>query len=69
MILLEHEIDGLLKRKIHFTSADNQNGTRFLDYTVMLNDKENEIVGLNKKIENLHNKLHLQGKKESDLKK
>jgi len=39
LILLEHEIDGLLKRKINFTSADNQNGTRFLDYSVMLNDK------------------------------
>jgi hypothetical protein len=41
LFLLEHEIDGLLKRKINFTSTDNEQGTRFLDYTVMLNDKEN----------------------------
>ena len=55
LLLLEHEIDGLLRRKIHFTSNDEQ-GTRFLDYTTMLHEKENEIIGLSKKIENFENK-------------
>lgn len=40
LILLEGEIEGLLKRKIQFTSVDSE-GTRFLDYTTILNEKEN----------------------------
>lgn len=52
---MEHEIEGLMKKKINYTSVD-QDGTRFLDYTTMLNDKENEIIVLNKKIENLENR-------------
>ena len=52
---MEHEIEGLMKKKINYTSVD-QNGTRFLDYTTMLNEKENEIIGLSKKIENLENR-------------
>ena len=55
LLLLEHEIEGLMKKKINYTSVD-QNGTRFLDYTTMLNEKENEIIGLSKKIENLENR-------------
>ena len=44
-----------MKKKINYTSID-QDGTRFLDYTTMLNEKENEIIGLNKQIENLENR-------------
>lgn len=42
-LLLEHELDGLLKRKISYTSGD---GERSLDYTSILNEKENQIVEL-----------------------
>jgi len=42
-LLLEHELDGLLKRKISYTTA---NGERNLDYTSILNEKENQIVEL-----------------------
>jgi len=42
-LLLEHELDGLLKRKISFTSAE---GERNLDYSSILNEKENQIVEL-----------------------
>jgi hypothetical protein len=38
--LLENEIDGLMKKKINYTSQDVQ-GTRFLDYTTILHEKEN----------------------------
>ena len=38
LLMLEHEIDGLLKRKITFTSKDSA-GTRFLDYTTLINEK------------------------------
>lgn len=68
LLLLEHEIDGLLKKKINFTSVD-ASGTRFLDYTTILNEKENEIIGLNKKIENLENRLNEGKKTENNLKK
>lgn len=66
LLLLEKEIEGLLKRKINFTSTDSE-GTRFLDYTTMLNEKENEIVGLNKKIENLEKKLDSSKKRDDEL--
>lgn len=53
LLLLEHELDGLLKRDILY-SIKNQDGThRTLDYTNILNEKENQIVELEKKIENL----------------
>lgn len=50
---LEHEIDGLLKRRIQFSVKDANGGERFLDYTGILNEKENQIVELEKKIQNL----------------
>lgn len=53
MILLESEIDGLMKRKINFTVKDTQGGHRVLDYTNLLNEKENQIIELEKKINNL----------------
>ncbi len=36
---LEHEIDGLLRRRINFSVKDAQGGERFLDYTGLLNEK------------------------------
>ena len=66
MILLEHEMDSLMKRKINFTSVD-QNGTRFLDYTTMLNEKENEIIRLEKKLENFESKCSANKKREDAL--
>lgn len=36
---LEHEIDGLLRRKINFSVKDAQGGERSLDYTGLLNEK------------------------------
>lgn len=39
LILLEGEIDGLLRRKINYSSRDERGGTRIMDYTVLLNEK------------------------------
>ena len=36
-MLLEHEVEGLLKRRIQFSVKDQQGGERFLDYTGLLN--------------------------------
>ena len=38
-MLLEGEIDGLLRRKIMYEVPDHQGGTRSLDYTGLLNEK------------------------------
>ena len=37
LILLENEIEGLLKRRINFSARDEVGGTRVLDYTGVLN--------------------------------
>ncbi len=38
LLLLEHEIDGLLKRKINYTVREGE-ANRYLDYTGILNEK------------------------------
>lgn len=64
--MLEHEIDGLLKRKINYTVKEGESG-RFLDYTGLLNEKENQIIELEKKIQNLEERLRRAGKRENEL--
>jgi hypothetical protein len=39
LLLLENEIEGLLKRKINYTTRDELGGTRVMDYSVLLNEK------------------------------
>lgn len=67
MILLEQQIDGLLKRKINFSVKDQEGGSRSLDYTGILNEKENQIVELEKKIQNLEERLRRASKRETEL--
>lgn len=43
LLLIEHEIDGLLKRRINYTVKEGESN-RVLDYTGILNEKENQIV-------------------------
>lgn len=66
LLSLEHEIDGLLKRKINYTIKEGES-SRFLDYTGILNEKENQIVELEKKIQNLEERLRRAGKRENEL--
>lgn len=68
MFLLEKQIDGLLRRKIGFSSmTDHQSGSRSLDYSGILNEKQNQIVELEKKINNLEEKLRRASIREKDL--
>jgi hypothetical protein len=53
LLLLEHQFDGLMKQKLIFEAPDREGGTRKLDYAVLLNEKENQIVELEKKVQNL----------------
>ena len=52
-LLFEHELDGLLRRRIEYSAKDFEGGTRNLDFTNLLNEKENQIVELERKIANL----------------
>jgi hypothetical protein len=45
-LLIEHEIDGLLRRRIEYSGKDYEGGSRTLDFTNLLNEKENQIVEL-----------------------
>ena len=66
LLLVEHEIDGLLRRRIEFSVKD-ANGSRNLDYTGLLNEKENQIVELERKILNLEERFKKVGSKENEL--
>jgi hypothetical protein len=66
LLLVEHEIEGLLKRDILY-SLKAADGTRSLDYTNLLNEKENQIVELEKKIENLEERLRRAGSTQGEL--
>lgn len=65
LLLLEKEIDGLLKRKINYT-VQGEAG-RVLDYTGILNEKEYQVVELEKKIQNLEERLRRATKYQNEL--
>jgi chromosome segregation ATPase len=56
-----------MKRRINYSIKDQEGGTRFLDYTNILNEKENQIVELEKKINNLEERLRRVGQRETEL--
>lgn len=53
--MLEGEIEGMMKRRINFTAEGS--AERCLDYSNLLNEKENQIVELEKKINNFEERL------------
>lgn len=65
LLLLEGEIDGLMKRRVNASTADNSG--RVLDYDLLMNEKENQLVELEKKIQNLEEKLRRSTAREKDL--
>lgn len=66
-LLFEHELDGLLRRRIEYSAKDFEGGTRNLDFTNLLNEKENQIVELEKKIQNLEERLRRASTRELEL--
>ena len=56
-----------MKRKINCSVKDSQGGERVLDYTNLLNEKENQIIELEKKIQNLEEKLRKASAREVEL--
>ena len=55
-------MDGLLKRRVNASSSDSTG--RVLDYDTFINEKENQVVELEKKIQNLEEKLRVAKKRE-----
>lgn len=56
-LLIEHELDALLRRRIEYSTRDYEGGARNLDFTNLLNEKETQIVELEKKIQNFEERL------------
>jgi hypothetical protein len=54
---VEHEIEGLLRRRIDYHTRDHITGDRTLDLSQVLHEKECEVVELQRKIVNLEAKL------------
>jgi len=46
-----------MRRRIEYSSKDYEGGSRFLDFTNILNEKENQIIELEKKVQNLEERL------------
>lgn len=55
LILLENQIEGLMRQSFFYEKADGK-GNRVLDYASLINDKENQVVELEKKITILEGK-------------
>lgn len=64
-LLLEEEMEGLLRRKVDVQSTDGTG--RVLDYSMLMNEKETQLVELEKKINNLEDKLRRSTKREKEL--
>lgn len=58
-------MEGLLRRRIEYSTGNAETGERVLDYSNLLNEKENEIVELQKKINNLEERLRRASLRES----
>ena len=56
-LLFEHELDGLLRRRIEYSAKDFEGGSRNLDFTNLLHEKECQIIELEKKIQNFEERL------------
>jgi uncharacterized protein YpuA (DUF1002 family) len=54
-----------MKRKVNASTADMSG--RVLDYDLLMNEKENQLVELEKKIQNLEDKLRRSTKREKEL--
>ena len=65
LLLLEGELDGLMKRRVNASTADSTG--RVLDYDLLMNEKENQLVELEKKIQNLEEKLRRSTQRQKEL--
>ena len=60
-------MDGLLRRRIEYSSKDYEGGSRSLDFSQLLQEKENEIALLQRRIENYEARLKRASVRELEL--
>ena len=65
--LAEQEIEGILRKKINCSVNDSEGGERVLDFSNLLNEKENQIVELERKIQNLEARMRKTSFREAEL--
>ena len=56
-MLLEHELDGTMRRVLNVSHADPTGSKRSLDYTKLLNEKQNALIDKDRKILNYEERL------------
>ena len=56
-LLIEHEIEGLLRRRIDVNTKDHVSAERVMNYTQLMHEKESEIIELESRIKNLEGRL------------
>jgi hypothetical protein len=52
LLLLEHELEGTMRRVLSLSQSDPTGGKRSLDYVKLLTQKENALVDKERKISN-----------------
>lgn len=57
LLLLEHELEGTMRRVLNLSQADPAGGKRSLDYSKILSEKENALVDRERKISNYEERL------------
>lgn len=64
--LLENQIEGLMRQNF-FYEKTNEKGTRVLDYAALINEKENQVVELEKKITNIEGHFRMKDQRIREL--
>jgi hypothetical protein len=57
LMLLEHELDGTMRRVLNLSQTDPSGSKRSLDYAKLLNEKENALSDRERKISNYEERL------------
>ena len=59
MLLLEHELEGTMRRVLSLSQADPSGGRRSLDYLKLIGEKENALIDKERKIGNYEQRLRV----------
>lgn len=59
LLLLEHELDGTMRRVLSLSHADPSGGKRSLDYLKLIGEKENALIDKERKITNYEERLRM----------
>lgn len=66
-MLLQKEIDGVMRQSFLYTGKNSDGSVRTLDYNALINQKQNQIVHLERKIAHLEAQLRMKDLREKEL--